>query len=150
MLQATVGQPDLTGALWSRPGPQLGQRVQLRLHMHMNMKHTSGANPYASTCAPRRKETSARYPCRELCTGVAWNLRRLLTKTPSRRHFESKRTSKTGSTSKIGSRNGFVRFGNYSPPASRGESRGCGGARLTRRNGRPRERNPSLQRHLCP
>ena len=38
----------------------------------------------------------------------------------------------------------------YSPPASRGESRGCGGARLTRRNGRPRERNPSLQRHLCP
>ena len=33
-----------------------------------------------------------------------------------------------------------------SPPASRGESRGCGGARLTRRNGRPRERNPSLQR----
>ena len=37
-----------------------------------------------------------------------------------------------------------------SPPASRGESRGCGGARLTRRNGRPRERNPSLQRHLCP
>ena len=33
------------------------------------------------------------------------------TKTPSRRHFESKRTSKTGSTSKIGSRNGFVRFG---------------------------------------
>ena len=37
----------------------------------------------------------------------------------------------------------------HSPPASRGESRGCGGARLTRRNGRPRERNPSLQRHLC-
>ena len=31
MLQATVGQPDLTGALWSRPGPQLGQRAQLRL-----------------------------------------------------------------------------------------------------------------------
>ena len=31
VLQATVGQPDLTGALWSRPGPQLGQRVQLRL-----------------------------------------------------------------------------------------------------------------------
>ena len=33
----------------------------------------------------------------------------------------------------------------HSPPASRGESRGCGGARLTRRNGRPRERNPSVQ-----
>ena len=44
-------------------------------------------------------------------TGVAWNVRRVLAKTPSRRHFESKRTSKTGSTSKIGSRNGFVRFG---------------------------------------
>ena len=38
------------------------------------------------------------------------NIRRDLIKTPSRRHFESKRTSKTGSTSKIGSRNGFVRF----------------------------------------
>ena len=36
-----------------------------------------------------------------------------MAKTPSRRHFESKRTSKTGSTSKIGSRNGFVRFGNF-------------------------------------
>ena len=46
-------------------------------------------------------------------TGVAWNVRRVLTKTPSRRHFESKRTSKTGSTSKIGSRNGFVRFGKF-------------------------------------
>ena len=46
-------------------------------------------------------------------TGVAWNVRRVLAKTPSRRHFESKRTSKTGSTSKIGSRNGFVRFGNF-------------------------------------
>ena len=44
---------------------------------------------------------------------VAWIVRRGLTKTPSRRHFESKRTSKTGSTSKIGSRNGFVRFGNF-------------------------------------
>ena len=44
---------------------------------------------------------------------VAWNVRRVLAKTPSRRHFESKRTSKTGSTSKIGSRNGFVRFGNF-------------------------------------
>ena len=43
-----------------------------------------------------------------------------------------------------------VRIPAVSPPASRGESRGCGGARLTRRNGRPRERNPSLQRHLCP
>ena len=42
---------------------------------------------------------------------MAWNVRRVLAKTPSRRHFESKRTSKTGSTSKIGSRNGFVRFG---------------------------------------
>ena len=44
------------------------------------------------------------------------------------------------------------RFGaqsRHSPPASRGESRGCGGARLTRRNGRPRERNPSLQRGIC-
>ena len=41
------------------------------------------------------------------------NIRRDLIKTPSRRHFESKRTSKTGSTSKIGSRNGFVRFGNF-------------------------------------
>lgn len=49
-----------------------------------------------------------------LCdTGVAWNVRRVLAKTPSRRHFESKRTSKTGSTSKIGSRNGFVRFGKF-------------------------------------
>ena len=48
-----------------------------------------------------------------LSTGVTWNVRRVLTKTPSRRHFESKRTSKTGSTSKIGSRNGFVRFGNF-------------------------------------
>ena len=46
-------------------------------------------------------------------TGVAWNVRRVLAKTPSRRHFESKRTSKTGSTSKIGSRNGFVRFGKF-------------------------------------
>ena len=45
-------------------------------------------------------------------TGVR-NIRRDLIKTPSRRHFESKRTSKTGSTSKIGSRNGFVRFGNF-------------------------------------
>ena len=44
-------------------------------------------------------------------TGVGRNIRRDLIKTPSRRHFESKRTSKTGSTSKIGSRNGFVRFG---------------------------------------
>ncbi len=44
-------------------------------------------------------------------TGVGRNMRRDLIKTPSRRHFESKRTSKTGSTSKIGSRNGFVRFG---------------------------------------
>ena len=44
---------------------------------------------------------------------MAWNVRRVLAKTPSRRHFESKRTSKTGSTSKIGSRNGFVRFGNF-------------------------------------
>ena len=42
-----------------------------------------------------------------ITTGVAWNVRRVLAKTPSRRHFESKRTSKTGSTSKIGSRNGF-------------------------------------------
>ena len=41
------------------------------------------------------------------------NIRRDLIKTPSRRHFESKRTSKTGSTSKIGSRNGFVRFGKF-------------------------------------
>ena len=41
------------------------------------------------------------------------NIRRSLIKTPPRRHFESKRTSKTGSTSKIGSRNGFVRFGNF-------------------------------------
>ena len=48
-----------------------------------------------------------------LRTGVAWNVRRVLAKTPSRRHFESKRTSKTGSTSKIGSRNGFVRFGKF-------------------------------------
>ena len=40
-------------------------------------------------------------------------IRRVLAKTPSRRHFESKRTSKTGSTSKIGSRNGFVRFGKF-------------------------------------
>ena len=46
-------------------------------------------------------------------TGVGRNIRRDLIKTPSRRHFESKRTSKTGSTSKIGSRNGFVRFGNF-------------------------------------
>ena len=46
-------------------------------------------------------------------TGVARNIRRDLIKTPSRRHFESKRTSKTGSTSKIGSRNGFVRFGKF-------------------------------------
>ena len=46
-------------------------------------------------------------------TGVGRNIRRGLIKTPSRRHFESKRTSKTGSTSKIGSRNGFVRFGNF-------------------------------------
>ena len=44
---------------------------------------------------------------------MAWNVRRVLAKTPSRRHFESKRTSKTGSTSKIGSRNGFVRFGKF-------------------------------------
>ena len=51
--------------------------------------------------------------CDFLYTGVAWNVRRVLAKTPSRRHFESKRTSKTGSTSKIGSRNGFVRFGNF-------------------------------------
>ena len=35
------------------------------------------------------------------------------------------------------------------PPASRGWP-WVGGARLTRRNGRPRERNPSLQRHFCP
>ena len=42
---------------------------------------------------------------------MARNIRRDLIKTPSRRHFESKRTSKTGSTSKIGSRNGFVGFG---------------------------------------
>ena len=48
-----------------------------------------------------------------VCTGVAWNVRRVLTRTPSRRDFESKRTSKTGSTSKIGSRNGFVRFGKF-------------------------------------
>ena len=48
-----------------------------------------------------------------LHTGVAWNVRRVLTRTPSRRDFESKRTSKTGSTSKIGSRNGFVRFGKF-------------------------------------
>ena len=41
----------------------------------------------------------------------------------------------------------MARF-NLSPPASRGESRGCGGARLTRRNARPRDRNPSLQH--CP
>ena len=47
------------------------------------------------------------------CTGVGRNIRRDLIKTPSRRHFESKQTSKTGSTSKIGSRNGFVRFGNF-------------------------------------
>ena len=46
-------------------------------------------------------------------TGVGRNIRRDLIKTPSRRHFESKRTSKTGSTSKIGSRNGFVRFRNF-------------------------------------
>ena len=46
-------------------------------------------------------------------TGVAWNVRRVLAKTPSRRHFESKRTSKTGSRSKIGFRNGFVRFGKF-------------------------------------
>ena len=46
-------------------------------------------------------------------TGVGRNIRRDLIKTPSRRHFESKRTSKTGSTSKIGSRNGFVRFGKF-------------------------------------
>ena len=52
-------------------------------------------------------------PLRGALTGVAWNVRRVLTKTPSRRHFESKRTSKTGSTSKIGSRNGFVRFGKF-------------------------------------
>ena len=44
-------------------------------------------------------------------TGVGRNIRRDLIKTPSRRHFESKRTTKTGSTSKIGSRNGFVRLG---------------------------------------
>ena len=50
----------------------------------------------------------------QICvTGVGRNIRRDLIKTPSRRHFESKRTSKTGSTSKIGSRNGFVRFGNF-------------------------------------
>ena len=36
-----------------------------------------------------------------------------------------------------------------SPPASRGWP-WVGGARLTRRNGRPRERNPCPQRHLCP
>ena len=54
-------------------------------------------------------------PGRHVCrhTGVGRNIRRDLIKTPSRRHFESKRTSKTGSTSKIGSRNGFVRFGNF-------------------------------------
>ena len=46
-------------------------------------------------------------------TGVGRSIRRDLIKTPSRRHFESKRTSKTGSTSKIGSRNGFVRFGKF-------------------------------------
>ena len=45
-------------------------------------------------------------------TGVGRNIRRDLIKTASRPHFESKRTSKTGSTSKIRSRNGFVRFGN--------------------------------------
>ena len=55
----------------------------------------------------------ARVKTRQLATGVAWNVRRVLAKTPSRRHFESKRTSKTGSTSKIGSRNGFVRFGKF-------------------------------------
>ena len=49
----------------------------------------------------------------ERVVGVGRNIRRELIKTPSRRHFESKRTSKTGSTSKIGSRNGFVRFGNF-------------------------------------
>ena len=31
MLQATVGQPDHTGAQWSRPRPQLGHGTQLRL-----------------------------------------------------------------------------------------------------------------------
>ena len=72
-------------------------------------------------CYPRRspvfdratRPSSARVQLTKVLmfTGVAWNVRRVLAKTPSRRHFESKRTSKTGSTSKIGSRNGFVRFG---------------------------------------
>ena len=44
---------------------------------------------------------------RNVPTGVTCNVRRVLTRTPSRRDFESKRTSKTGSTSKIGSRSGF-------------------------------------------
>ena len=38
---------------------------------------------------------------------MTWNVRRVLTRPPYRRDFESKRTSKTGSTSKIGSRSGF-------------------------------------------
>ena len=65
--------------------------------------------PFLRTTPSRR--SSAAEP--EANTGVAWNVRRVLAKTPSRRHFESKWTSKTGSTSKIGSRNGFVRFGKF-------------------------------------
>ena len=66
-----------------------------------------------SSLAPRRCGAASLSPPSPPCTGVAWNVRRVLAKTPSRRHFESKRTSKTGSTSKIGSRNGFVRFGKF-------------------------------------
>ena len=40
VLQATVGQPDLTGVIWSRPGPQLGQKVQLRLLSFPTMTRT--------------------------------------------------------------------------------------------------------------
>ena len=75
------------------------------------------AHVFRQTAIHRPRKKSSRPPLSTTpylsLTGVAWNVRRVLAKTPSRRHFESKRTSKTGSTSKIGSRNGFVRFGNF-------------------------------------
>ena len=66
--------------------------------------------------APPLKAVSARYfLCESDITVISGERSPAFwIKTPSRRHFRVKTDlKKTGSTSKIGSRNGFVRFGNF-------------------------------------
>ena len=60
------------------------------------------AHVFRQTAIHRPRKKSSRPPLSTTpylsLTGVAWNVRRVLTRTPSRRDFESKRTSKTDST----------------------------------------------------